>query len=123
MVTDIPWQQMRRDYEKGATYRQLAERYGVSSSTIGRRCRLENWTRGGDRRLERCVEQVSLRLLEAVEELLGGEEALNTRELKDLTALTRDLEALRQTVRQQQSDHGGEGVRVVLEGPLEEWGS
>ena len=48
---------------------------------------------------------------------------MNTRELKDLTALTRELEALRQTVRQQQADHGGEGVRVVLEGPLEEWGS
>ena len=123
MVTDIPWQQMRRDYEKGTTYRQLAERYGVSSSTIGRRCRAEGWTRSGDRRLERCVEQVSLRLMEAVEELLGGEETLNTRELKDLTALTRELEALRQTVRQQQADHGGEGVRVVLEGPLEEWGS
>ena len=121
MVKDIPWRQIRRDYEAGVTYRQLAEQYGVPTSTLGRRGRAEGWRRRDPDWLERYVEEVAARLLTAAEELLHSPQPLTLRELKDLTALLRELDSLRQTVRQQDSA-ADEQVRVVLEGELARWG-
>jgi len=46
--------EIRAEYAKGyATYDSLAEKYNVSSSTIGRLLRRETWTKPGrNRRLE-----------------------------------------------------------------------
>ena len=38
---DIPWEELQRLNAQGWSYRRLAEKYGVSSSAIGRRAVLE----------------------------------------------------------------------------------
>lgn len=41
---DIPWEELQRLNAQGWSYRRLAEKYGVSSSAIGRRAVLEAGT-------------------------------------------------------------------------------
>jgi hypothetical protein len=40
----IDWQQLRTEYEAGASLRQLERKYGVSKSVIGQRKYQEHWT-------------------------------------------------------------------------------
>lgn len=40
---DIPWEELQRLNAQGWSYRRLAEKYGVSSSAIGRQAVLESW--------------------------------------------------------------------------------
>ena len=50
MALNVPWEQVRRDYEQGATCQLLAERYGVSTSTVSRRARSSARSSGESRR-------------------------------------------------------------------------
>lgn len=121
MALNLPWEQLRQEYEReGLTYQELAQRYGVSTSTVSRRARADGWgRRGGSRRR---IEEVSGQLLAVVEEALAGRsDPLSVRELKDLTALLREMLALRELAQKEKG--GEETVHVVLEGPLEDWGS
>ena len=47
---DIPWEELQRLNAQGWSYRRLAEKYGVSSSAIGRRAVLEGWHGTNDQR-------------------------------------------------------------------------
>ena len=86
---DIPWEELQRLNAQGWSYRRLAEKYGVSSSAIGR--------------------QAEQRLAED----------LDTREIKELTAVLRELMNLQQTLEGQQP--GGGVVRVELAEETEDW--
>lgn len=47
---DIPWEELQRLNAQGWSYRRLAEKYGVSSSAIGRQAVLESWHGTNDQR-------------------------------------------------------------------------
>lgn len=119
MALNVPWEQVRRDYEQGATCQLLAERYGVSTSTVSRRAKAEEWSRQNS--TERCLAAVTRQLMGAVEETLTDRSApVSVRELKDLTALVRELLTLQELADGEQAQ--AETLRVVLEGEAEQWG-
>ena len=119
-IREIPWQELRRAYQKGATYEELGQRYGISASTVGRRSRKENWGgRGGGTADEKRMAQRVRQLWNSVGEAMDNHaEPWGVKELKDLTALTRELMALQNMVEPQQEQRE---VRVVLEEELEQW--
>ena len=121
MALNVPWEQVRRDYEQeGATDQVLSERYGVSTSTISRRARAEAWDRNNS--AGRCLAAVTRQLMGAVEETLTDRSApVSVRELKDLTALVRELLTLQELAEGPQAQD--ESLRVVLEGEAESWGA
>ena len=120
MAVSVPWEQLRWEYEQeNATYQVLAERYGVSVSTISRRARAEEWSRRSS--TDRCLAAVTRQLMGAVEETLTDRSApVSVRELKDLTALVRELLTLQELAEGPKEQD--EGLRVVLEGEAESWG-
>lgn len=97
---DVPWAEVQKLNAQGWSYRQLAEKFGVSSSAIGRpggagvlarhRCP------AGQRRLR----NLAAGLRRQAEQRLAGE--LDTREIKELTAVLRELMNLQQTLEGQQ---------------------
>lgn len=113
---DIPWEDLQRLNAQGWSYRRLAEKYGVSSSAIGRRAVLEGWHGTNDQRANAvcgiwrpgCAAQAERRLAED----------LDTREIKELTAVLRELMNLQQTLEGQQP---GGVVRVELAEETEDW--
>ena len=107
---DIPWEELQRLNAQGWSYRRLAEKYGVSSSAIGRRAVLEGWHGTNDQR-------ANARLRRQAEQRLA--EDLDTREIKELTAVLRELMNLQQTLEGQQP--GGGVVRVELAEETEDW--
>ena len=119
-MKSVPWSRMRKEYEGGETQAVLAERYGVSVSSVSRRARLENWGRRGSvMGRGGTMEEVSQMLLNAARTtLLCPQSELSVRDMKDLAALVREVQAMRDA---QRGRDEGETVRVVLEGEVEEW--
>ena len=107
---DIPWEELQRLNAQGWSYRRLAEKYGVSSSAIGRRAVLEGWHGTNDQRANARLRNLAARLRRQAEQRLA--EDLDTREIKELTAVLRELMNLQQTLEGQQP--GGGVVRVEL---------
>ena len=125
-VNSIPWQEIRREYLDGATYQELGDKYGIAPSTVGRRRHKEGWGNrdDGSEMLRRCAAMVR-RLSEAVEEAMENHtEPWAIKELKDLSALTREVLGLQKLVEEASAEENcaAEELRIVLEGPLEEWG-
>ena len=108
---DVPWAEVQKLNAQGWSYRQLAEKFGVSSSAIGRRAVQECW-HGTD-----AQRNLAAGLRRQAEQRLAGE--LDTREIKELTAVLRELMNLQQTLEGQQP--GGSPLRVVLEEETEDW--
>lgn len=119
-MKEVKWSQARREYERGATYTALAEKYGVSIATVSRRARLEGWGKRGQMRVGGgTIALVAERLLAAAETaLLSDEGTMTIREMKELAGLVRELTALRDA--EERGDDSGT-VRVVLEGETERW--
>ena len=59
---DIPWEDLQRLNAQGWSYRRLAEKYGVSSSAIGRRAVLEGWHGTNDQRANARLRNLAARL-------------------------------------------------------------
>mgnify|MGYP004524348299 CR=1 FL=1 len=126
-----PWKEVRAKYESGeGSYRQLAEEYGVSRTTVLRHARLERWisqkrnskARQRDR-MERMRETAEV-LLEATKLKLKqeGYEGLEIKELKELAGILHTLAGLEKTL----CDGAAESaprettVRVVMDKEVEE---
>ena len=107
---DIPWEELQRLNAQGWSYRRLAEKYGVSSSAIGRQAVLESWHGTNDQRANARLRNLAARL--------RRQEDLDTREIKELTAVLRELMNLQQTLEGQQP---GGVVRVELAEETEDW--
>ena len=126
-MSNALWAKIRREYLGGATYQELGDKYGIAPSTIGRRRHKEGWggRDDGSAMLRRCAAMVE-RLSEAVEETLENHtEPWAIKELKDLSALMREVIGLHKLVSQAPEDSDDEldgQLRIVLEGPLEDWG-
>ena len=114
---DIPWEELQRLNAQGWSYRRLAEKYGVSSSAIGRRAVLDSWHGTDAQRANARLRNLAARLRRQAERRLA--EDLDTREIKELTAVLRELMNLQQTLEGQQP--GGSPLRVVLEEETEDW--
>ena len=69
---------------QGWSYRQLAEKFGVSSSAIGRRAVQECWHGTDAQRANARLRNLAAGLRRQAEQRLAGE--LDTREIKELTA-------------------------------------
>lgn len=122
-MKELKWSQMRREHEQGATFAELAEKYGTSVSSLSRRARLEGWGRRGSvsRPGENTAEIVADRLLEFARQTLpDGENAMSVKEMKELAGLVRELLALREAAGRMDGRESA-GVRVVLEGETERW--
>ena len=102
---------------QGWSYRQLAEKFGVSSSAIGRRAVQECWHGTDAQRANARLRNLAAGLRRQAEQRLAGE--LDTREIKELTAVLQELMNLQQTLEGQQP--GGSPLRVVLEEETEDW--
>ena len=61
---DIPWEELQRLNAQGWSYRRLAEKYGVSSSAIGRRAVLEGWHGTNDQRANARLRNLAARLMQ-----------------------------------------------------------
>ena len=75
---DIPWEELQRLNAQGWSYRRLAEKYGVSSSAIGRRAVLEGWHGTNDQRANARLRNLAARLRRQAEQRLA--EDLDTRD-------------------------------------------
>ena len=120
------WQHMRRRYERGETYGKLAGEYGVSVSAICRRSRAEGWGRrgsaGGESMTGQCLAELTQQMLCAARETLRqGEGCVSVKEMRDLTALVRELLALQRMAREEQDADREDCVRVVLDRQVEDW--
>jgi uncharacterized protein YjcR len=124
-MKDIKWSQLRRDYEHGATYAQLAQLYGASPATICRRARLEGWGRRGSTAgtaRPGCLEKVTGQLVEVAGRMMEQqEESMSVKELRDMAALVRELAALQAAQRQQEEGSSVPSICVRLEGDVEKW--
>ena len=72
---DIPWEELQRLNAQGWSYRRLAEKYGVSSSAIGRRAVLEGWHGTNDQRANARLRNLAARLRRQAEQRLAQQEA------------------------------------------------
>ena len=115
---DIPWEELQKLNAQGWSYRRLAEKYGVSSSAIGRRAVLEGWHGTDAQRANARLRNLAARLRRQAERRLA--EDLDTREIKELTALLRELMNLQHSLDQSQPG-GGSVVRVELAEETEDW--
>ena len=70
---DIPWEELQRLNAQGWSYRRLAEKYGVSSSAIGRRAVREGWHGTNDQRANARLRNLAARLRRQAERRLAEE--------------------------------------------------
>lgn len=126
-LSELPWEEIRRKYESGkGTYRELAEDYGTSACSVGRRARAEGWRRprrlAGVSESEQFLLAVVESLKHTVEETVRQSgEGMHPKELKEMTGVLRELVQLRQTITPSAEERGDGTVRVVLEAETEEW--
>ncbi len=126
------WTEMRRLYQQGGiTYKELARRFGVSPATVCRRIREEGWDKRPGDDLSAAAECLSRAVLKALGDThqfyvpaKTGEEKLDIKSVKEMTAVLRDLASLRQTLREDGAPAASDDantLRVVLEGEADQW--
>lgn len=109
---ELPGEELRQQWKQGVSCRELAKRYGVSEMTVRRRLREED---GALAPLQLRMREAAARLQTQVEQRM--QEELDTKGLKELSGLLRELLRLQQELQPQQ----GETLRVILEGETEAW--
>lgn len=114
---DIPWEELQRLNAQGWSYRRLAENTASPPrpSAAGRCWRAGDGT--NDQRANARLRNLAARLRRQAERRLA--EDLDTREIKELTALLRELMNLQHSL--DQSRPGGGVVRVELAEETEDW--
>lgn len=118
----IPWGEIREKYEAGeGSYAALGRRYGVSGAAVGNRARKENWKRsntGAPRSekntMEDCLTSAAQQLRRSVAETVECGENVSVKELKELTAMLRELMNLEQAVTEREEE-GEERLRIIME--------
>lgn len=124
-----PWEEIREKYENGGwTYAALGRAYGLSAAKIGQKARQEEWkgaSGGGQRKksMAACLSAAARQLSQAVTDTVrqGGEEgSVSVKELKELTAMLRELVNLQQTLESKEKD-GTQCIRIVMDEDAELW--
>lgn len=110
---NVPWEEILRRRKEGETARALAEEFGVSVESV--------YKRGGGGQRERLeqrgsLQQAARKLCRSAGSMVAQMEDMDAKELKELTALLRELVTL-----EERTDRGPETVKVVLAKEAEEW--
>lgn len=109
---NVPWEEILRRRKEGETARALAVEFGVSVESV--------YTRGGGQRERRAqrgsLQQAARNLCRSAGSMVAQMEDMDAKELKELTALLRELVTL-----EERTDKGPETVKVVLAKEAEEW--
>ena len=94
MRKDIPWAEVRAAYRAGASCRELAEQYGVASTTLYEHRKRENWDAPVS-----TLDELTARLEALTTSLLAAPEsdAVSVKDVKEMAALIKDLTALRRS--------------------------
>lgn len=88
MASEINWIKLRNEYINGkASYRELAQKYGVSARQIANRGKKENWVQ---RRKEKCS-KISAKLQQKTEEKILSKEAARLDRILSLSDRLADL--------------------------------
>ena len=98
---NVPWEEILRRRKEGETARALAEEFGVSVESVYKRGSLQ---------------QAARNLCRSAGSMVAQMEDMDAKELKELTALLRELVTL-----EERTDKGPETVKVVLAKEAEEW--
>ena len=94
----------------GETARALAEEFGVSVESVYKRGQRERLEQRGS------LQQAARKLCRSAGSMVAQMEDMDAKELKELTALLRELVTL-----EERTDKGPETVKVVLAKEAEEW--
>ena len=104
---NVPWEEILRRRKEGETARALAEEFGVSVESVYKRGQRERLEQRGS------LQQAARKLCRSAGSMV---EDMDAKELKELTALLRELVTL-----EERTDKGPETVKVVLAKEAEEW--
>lgn len=96
--------------KRGETARALAEEFGVSVESVYKRGQRERLEQRGS------LQQAARKLCRSAGSMVAQMEDMDAKELKELTALLRELVTL-----EERTDKGPETVKVVLAKEAEEW--
>lgn len=92
-MADINWQRIRLAYVRGKyTYKQLAEKYGVSENTLEKRARAENWQDARRKYRGNVAAKAQARAEEADAQRLAALQNAGTDMCNQLEALMRDAQ-------------------------------
>jgi len=91
---NVPWEEILRRRKEGETARALAEEFGVSVESVYKRGQRERLEQRGS------LQQAARKLCRSAGSMVAQMEDMDAKELKELTALLRQLEALPQRLRQ-----------------------
>lgn len=122
----IPWTEIRREYERGGTsYAGLGRRYGLSAYTIGNHARQENWQgRSREEKKKASVENwmtaAVRQLRRSIEKSAKDGEGVSVKEMKELTAMLRELLNLEQTLSDRESTEENR-LRIVMDEAAERY--
>lgn len=121
-MKNIPWEEIRKRYEsEKVSYQQLGEAYGISYKTVGEHARKEKWTKGRQLPIvtENCVSSTMRQLARRLALAENGEE-VNLGEIKELTAVLRDLMKVKELIEKTDAEETT-CVRVELSEEVEAW--
>lgn len=104
---NVPWEEILRRRKEGETARALAVEFGVSVESVYKR---------GQREQRGSLQQAARNLCRSAGSMVAQMEDMDAKELKELTALLRELVTL-----EERTDKGPETVKVVLAKEAEEW--
>lgn len=123
--TGRDWERIRQEYAGSSmSLRELAEKEGISLSTLGKRCGREGWQQ---LRKQRQLELGSARLEQVVDKLLGSisrdldqGENLEPRDYKALSSALKELGEIKEQLCYAGLKGGREALEVRLSPELEE---
>ena len=111
---NVPWEEILRRRKQGETARALAEEFGVSVESV--RTYVEVLEGPIYAQTMEEGQQAARKLCRSAGSMVAQMEDMDAKELKELTALLRELVTL-----EERTDKGPETVKVVLAKEAEEW--
>ena len=139
MAGFVDWGAIMQDYIlTGASFRDLAEKYGVSKSSIAKKCKTGGWVdkRGQfvdkvDKDVLVATKEVAVnramaicesadKLLVKVNQLLDLDDALSPRDLKSLSSTLLDLKMIH-GIKDEETSDVSKDINIVMSQELEEY--
>ena len=139
MAGFVDWGAIMQDYIlTGASFRDLAEKYGVSKSSIAKKCKTGGWVdkRGQfvdkvDKDVLVATKEVAVnramaicesadKLLVKVNQILELEDALSPRDLKSISSTLLDLKMIH-GIKDEETSDVSKDINIVMSQELEEY--
>lgn len=142
-MTDETIKMIRQDFLLGASYKSLAEKYGIPVSILQKMGREEGWyymrtsrkappadllpqqeNDGNGTRLRLAVDTIAEIIDKMAAEMKGALEngdRADIRQIKELTLAAKELAAVIRGLEEPETEENDTAVHVVLEGEIEKW--